>query len=131
MVAAVRGAAYVWMLPATLAGLLLCAASLARPRWRNGVLWAEATRGLGGLIHRRSPTVNATTLGAVVLLWRPERLDAGLEAHELVHVSQYRWLGIVFFPVYLALRWRFGAGERNPMEKPAYEAGRSARGRSP
>jgi hypothetical protein len=114
------------MLPATVVGLVVSAASLARPRWRNGVMWAEATRGFGGLIRRRS-TVNATTFGAVVLLWRPERLDAGLEAHELVHVSQYRWLGIIFFPVYLALRWRFGGGERNPMEKPAYEAGRAAR----
>jgi hypothetical protein len=114
------------MLPATVVGLLLAAASLARPSWRGGVLWCEATRGIGGMVRNRS-TVNATTFGAVVLLWRPERPDAGLEAHELVHVSQYRWLGIIFFPVYLVLRWRFGGGERNPMEKPAYEAGRAAR----
>jgi hypothetical protein len=127
VLAAVRAAGFVWMLPASLVGLVLAAASLARPHWRGGVLWCEATRGLGAIIRNRS-TVNATTFGAVVLLWRPDRLDAGLEAHELVHVTQYRWLGLIFFPVYLLLRWRFGPGERNPMEKPAYEAGRAVRG---
>jgi hypothetical protein len=126
MLAAARSAGFIWMLPATAIGLVLAGASLARPSWRNGVLWCEATRGVGGMIRRRS-TVNATTFGAVVLLWKPERLDAGLEAHELVHVTQYRWLGLLFFPVYLALRWRYGGGERNPMEKPAYAAGRAAR----
>jgi hypothetical protein len=126
MLAFIRGVAFIWMLPATLVGVVLAVTSRAQLRWRNGVLWCEATRGVGGIIRQRS-SVNATTFGTVVLLWRPERLDAGLEAHELVHVTQYRWLGLLFFPAYLTLRWRFGGGERNPMEKPAYEAGRAAR----
>ena len=118
---------FLWALPATVVGLLLAALSLGRGQWRNGALWVEANRGLGALVARRG-SPGATTFGSVVLLWHPERLSPALEAHELVHVDQYRLLGVLFFPLYLALRLRFGSGESHPLERPAYRRQREVRG---
>ena len=90
----------------------------------------ETDRGLGALVARWPGGPWATTFGWVVLLWHPERLDAGLEAHELVHVQQYRWLGVCFFPVYLALLPIYGWRARHPLERPAYLREREVRGGS-
>lgn len=109
----------VWALPPTLVGFALVACSGARGRWRDGVFWATANRGLGRLVSRPGGP-SATTFGCVVLLWKPDRFGPRLEAHELVHVGQYRVLGIVFFPVYLALLPFFGWHDRHPLERSAY-----------
>jgi hypothetical protein len=48
-----------------------------------------------------TPGVAGMTLGRWVLLRRGHEYDAGLLAHELVHVRQWRELGAVRFP------WRY------------------------
>jgi len=113
--AVLAGLGTLWALPATLASLLLAALCLGRSRWRRGVLWFEADRGAGALIGRGRGGPAATTFGNVVLLWRPQRLNDGREAHELVRV-----LGFFFFPLYLALLPIFGWRDRHPLERPAY-----------
>ena len=119
---------FLWALPPSLFGLLFAALSLGRPRWRNGALWVEADGGLGAIIARWPGGPLATTFGCVVLVWHPHRLDAGLEAHELVHVQQYRWLGVCFLVVYLALLPIYGWRARHPLERPAYLREREVRG---
>jgi hypothetical protein len=92
------------------------------------VLWVDATRGVAAPIARRGRP-SATTFGHVVMVWQPQRLDEALEAHELVHVRQYQLMGVFFFPVYLALRLRYGGGRRHPLEKPGYAAAEAVRNR--
>lgn len=121
---------FLWALPPSLFGLLLAALSLGRARWRNGALWVEADRGLGAIISRWPGGPLATAFGWVVLVWHPQRLDAGLEAHELVHVRQYRWLGACFFVVYLAFLPSYGWRDRHPLERPAYLREREVRAAS-
>jgi hypothetical protein len=108
-----------WALPPTLLGFALVAYTGRSGQWRDGVFWANASRGLGRLIARPGGP-SATTFGCVVLLWKPDRFGPRLQAHELVHVDQYRRLGIVFFPIYLALLPFYGWHERHPLEAPAY-----------
>ena len=119
---------FAWALPPSLFGLVLAAFSLGRARWRNGAVWVRADRGLGAVIARWPGGPLATTFGWVVLLWHPHRFDAGLEAHELVHVRQYRWLGICFFVVYLALLPIYGRRAGHPLERRAYLREREVRG---
>ncbi len=119
---------FLWALPPSLLGLLLAGLSLGRPRWRSGALWVDADGGLGAIIARWRGGPLATTFGWVVLVWHPHRLDAGLEAHELVHVRQYYRLGVCFFVVYLALLPIYGWRARHPLERSAYLREREVRG---
>jgi hypothetical protein len=58
-----------------------------------------------------TPGVAAMTLGRVILLRRDHRVDEALLAHELVHVRQWRELGVTRF------LWRYLS---------AYSRGRAA-----
>jgi hypothetical protein len=82
-----------------------------------------------------APGATATTLGPLILMRRGGESDERLLRHELVHVRQWRELGVVGFLVrYLGayLRWRlrgyphWGAYRRIPLEVEAeWEARRA------
>jgi hypothetical protein len=72
------------------------------------------------VVPRLTPGVAAMTLGHIVLVRRGHERDRALLAHELVHVRQWRELGVVAF------LWRYlcayavgrvrGAGHRDAYE---------------
>lgn len=75
----------------------------------------------------------ALTVGTHIWFARLERgADRALLAHELVHVAQYRDLGVArFLTHYLRdlARARFRYSDALPLEAPAYARGREARAR--
>jgi hypothetical protein len=96
---------YLWVLPATLLGLLPIPIALlqgGRARWVHGVLEVH-----GGVVTQLLrvglPWVGAgaaITFGHVVWGCNQICLDR-TRAHERVHVRQYEWLGPFFIPLYL------------------------------
>ena len=112
---ALRWAARLWAAPLTVAGLLAGAASLTRPRLRDGVVLFAPARGLTGAIIRRRGFA-ATGLGHVVIA--TEEPSPGLMAHELVHVRQAERFGPLMAPAYLVLLAIHGYA-RHPMERAA------------
>jgi hypothetical protein len=119
----VRAAAYAWAAPLTLAGLVLGAASGARPVVRDGVLLFPGARGPVGALLRVQGYA-ATTLGHAVIATRDP--DPALMAHELVHVRQAERLGVFFAPVYGLLWLVYGYG-RHPLERAARRGARERR----
>ena len=112
----------VWTLPNTLLGLLFALASLAVPRWCDGLLVAQSRKGLAWLFLTRRG-FGAITFGRVVTSAVP--LTPRLLVHESHHARQYEVLGPYFIPVYLWLQARHGyAG--NPLELEAEACARAA-----
>lgn len=101
-----------WASPVTAVGLVVGAASVTRPRLRDGVLLFAPARGLtGSVIRRRGFT--ATGLGHVIV--STAEPTPQLWAHELVHVRQAERLGPFMIPVYLGLLAARGYA-RHPLE---------------
>lgn len=125
-----RVAAYLWVAPVTLVGLVLAAVALAcgaRARWVEGqleVAGAHRLRGFG-----RWPQVRdfvAITLGHVIL-GRDHATLACWRRHEQMHVRQYERWGLLFWPLYLgASGWAWLRGRApyrdNPFEIEARRA---------
>ena len=101
-----------WALPNTLIGLGFALLSAAVPRWREGMLIAESTRGLAYLFLTRRG-FGAITFGRVMISAAP--ITRELLVHESHHVRQYEVLGPFFIPVYLVLQARYGYA-KNPLE---------------
>ena len=125
-----RLAAYVWVAPVTLVGLvvaLLALAGGARARWVEGqleVAGAHRLRRVGRWPHVRH--FAAITLGHVIL-GRDHATLARWRRHEQVHVRQYERWGLLFWPLYLGASgwvwWRGGEAYRdNPFEIEARQA---------
>jgi hypothetical protein len=94
---------YLWALPNTVLGLILCLAAFPRGRVAivDGVV--EAHGPMLRRVLRRLPIVggaSAMTFGHVVLGCDAESLDWA-RTHEHVHVSQYERWGPLFLPAYL------------------------------
>jgi hypothetical protein len=106
----------------SLAGLILGAASGARPQLRDGVLLFPNARGPAGALLK-AQRYDATTLGHVVVATNDP--GPGLFAHELIHVRQAERLGILFGPAYVLLWLLYGYG-RHPLERAARLGGRRA-----
>ncbi len=95
---------YLWVLPVSLAGLilvLLARLSGGNGSWVDGVL--EASGGWPAKVLERgfpySGPVAAITLGHVVLGISTQALNA-TRVHERVHVRQYERWGILFWVLY-------------------------------
>jgi hypothetical protein len=91
---------YLWVLPASLVGLLLALPMWltgARLRWVDGVL--EIAAGAHGCWYLPK-RVAAITFGHVVL-GRCLQTLAHWRRHEHAHVRQYERWGVLFFPLYL------------------------------
>lgn len=109
---------YVWVLPASLVGLVwvpLVWWQRGQIRWVDGVL--EVTGGVvSRILLRGTPwlrSIAAITLGHVVLGATADDLE-WTRAHERVHVRQYERWGPLFIPLYLlAGLWLMIRG-RNP-----------------
>lgn len=101
---------YLWVLPATLVGVVAALPWLAcgaRARIAYGLL--EVGGGAMGHALRRFG-FGAITLGHVVIGLDAQCLEA-CRSHEHVHVRQYERWGALFFPLYLAaglLAWLRG-----------------------
>ena len=94
---------YLWALPNTVLGLILCLAAFPRGRVAivDGVVEAQGPMLRWAL--RRLPIVggaSAMTLGHVVLGSDAESLDWA-RTHEHVHVAQYERWGPLFLPAYV------------------------------
>jgi hypothetical protein len=125
-----RAAAYLWVAPVTLVGLVLAGIALvcgAQARWVEGqleVAGAHRLRSFG-----RWPQVRhfgAITLGHVIL-GRDHTTLARWRRHEQVHVRQYERWGVLFWPLYLgASGWAWLRGRApywdNPFEVEARRA---------
>jgi hypothetical protein len=104
-----------WSLPDTLIGLAFALLSGSMPRPRDGLLVAEANRGLAyWFLTRRG--FGAITFGRVVTSAVP--ITPRLLMHESHHTRQYEVLGVLFLPIYLFLHARRGY-PRNPLEREA------------
>lgn len=125
-----RLAAYAWVSPVTLAGLMLVLVALlggARARWVEGqleVAGAHRLRAFGCWPLVRN--FGAITLGHVIL-GRDHATLRRWRRHEQVHVRQYERWGVLFGPLYLAAGalawWRGGDAYRdNPFEVEARQA---------
>jgi hypothetical protein len=91
---------YLWVLPASLVGLVFALFAYvcgARWRWVDGVL--EVAGGILARFKRRIP-FRAITLGHVIIGVEHEAL-ARCRKHERVHVRQYERWGVFFFVLYL------------------------------
>jgi hypothetical protein len=112
---AARVAAVIWAAPVSVAGLLVGAGAVVRPRVEGGVLVFAPARGVSGAIIRRRGFA-ATGLGHVVVaLGEP---SPALLAHELLHVRQAERLGVLFLPTYVVLLVVHGY-HRHPLEHAA------------
>ena len=105
----------IWSLPNTLVGLGFALLSGAIPTARDGLLVAQANRGLAYLFLTRRG-FGAITFGRVVVSAVP--LTPRLLMHESHHARQYEQLGPFFLPVYLMLHARHGYAA-NPLEREA------------
>lgn len=125
-----RVAAYLWVAPVTLVGLVLALVALAgggQARWVEGqleVAGARRLRGFGRWPHVRDFV--AITLGHVIL-GRDHATLARWRRHEQAHVRQYERWGLLFWPLYLgASGWAWLRGRApyrdNPFEIEARRA---------
>ena len=115
-----------WTAPNTLLGVLVgVLLTHGRPRRIPGQPFTAfaSGRGISSFVKRLGPW--ATTFGEVVVSWEPTAVeDPSFLAHEAWHVGQYRRLGPLFLPIYLACVPFTGWRERHPLERAAYRAGR-------
>jgi hypothetical protein len=111
---------FVWTLPNTILGVVAGLLTFQRPRVAHGLLlFDRGPRGLTAFM--RAIDREAMTLGFVVVSASP--VEGALLAHERQHVRQYRRLGPLFIPAYLALAAMYGY-RRHPMERAAEERAR-------
>lgn len=122
---------YLWVLPTSLPGLLLCPLAIitgGRAQCVDGVL--EIYGGfVRWLLRYGTPLkggASAMTLGHVVIAHDRQSLDR-TRAHERIHVSQCERWGPLFIPAYLLasliVRCRGGCAYLdNPFERQAYES---------
>jgi hypothetical protein len=74
------------------------------------------------IVRRLAPSwAVGQAIGDTVLVVEGYEGDAGVIAHELVHVQQYRRLGLRFFPAYF-LEYARNGYELNAFEREAREA---------
>ena len=104
-----------WASPVTAVGLVVGAASVTRPRLRDGVVLFAPARGVTGAVIRRRGYA-ATGLGHVIVCVTEP--TPRLWAHELVHVRQAERFGPLMIPVYLVLLATRGYA-RHPLEMAA------------
>ena len=116
--------ATLWAAPMTLAGLLLGATSVTRPRRTEGVVLFAPARGPVGRFLRWRGFTAAAWGHTVLARIEPSRR---LLDHELVHVRQAERLGPAFPVLYLALLAIYGY-QRHPMERAARLGARRAAG---
>jgi hypothetical protein len=96
---ALRSAArFLWALPASVVGVTLGVASLAEPRYDEGTVVFEGTKGY--LWALRKVGFTAQTWGQVILAYG--KLDPILRAHEREHVRQWTIWGPLFAIAYHA-----------------------------
>lgn len=105
----------IWAAPMTLVGLIVGAASGARPHLRDGIILFAPARALTGWMVRTRGYAAAAFGHVIVSVEDPTPL---LLAHELVHVRQAERFGAFMAPLYLALLARYGY-RNHPMEMAA------------
>ncbi|WP_442507323.1 hypothetical protein SH528x_006236 [Novipirellula sp. SH528] len=121
----IKGLAYLWASPYTIAGIAIGLILGGRFQRVDGVIEIHGPR-IAWLLRRMLVPAQALTLGHVVFGQDESALDF-TRLHERVHVRQFERWGPLFVPVYLLfslylfLRGRDGYRE-NPFEIEAYDA---------